>query len=221
VQFVGTPAVNDYIEFTLPSIAAGTYTVDLYYKAYFTRGICQASIDGVNIGTATDEYASLGVNQVLKSLGNMMLTAADHTIRFTITGKGSGSAYTMTIDKIVLTLTSSTDTGTSTATTTATGTATGTRTGTTTGTATSTSTTTGNCITTLINDGYAAGTAPPCSACKEYNTSLTAQCTGMIDCLAPPKTQASVLDCQHSVGGDSVVADCVSALTTAACPNGF
>jgi hypothetical protein len=43
----------------------------------------------------------------------------------------------------------------------------------------------------------------------------------MIDCLAPPKTQADITNCQNTVGADSVVAGCVLALTTAACPNGF
>jgi hypothetical protein len=78
-----------------------------------------------------------------------------------------------------------------------------------------------NCISQLISNNYAAGTSPPCSVCSENGTSKAAQCTAMIDCLAPPKTQASILDCQHSVVADSVVADCVSALTTAACPTGF
>jgi hypothetical protein len=79
----------------------------------------------------------------------------------------------------------------------------------------------GSCMAKLINDGYAAGTAAPCSACKENGIPKTALCTKMIDCLAPPKTQASVLECQNSVGADSVVAACVSPLTAAACPGGF
>jgi hypothetical protein len=159
----GTPAVGDYLQFTLPSVAAGTYTVDLYYRSNNNRGINQASIDGVNIGT-TDEYATSMVNLMLSSLGSTMLTAGSHTIRFTITGKNTSStAYHMTVDKIVLTQTACTSTGTttltgtgtSTATTTANGTVTattlGTTTGTTTGTgtvtqtATATSTATGSC----------------------------------------------------------------------------
>jgi hypothetical protein len=43
----------------------------------------------------------------------------------------------------------------------------------------------------------------------------------MIDCLAPPKTQADITNCQNAVGGDSTVYGCVYALTTAACPTGF
>jgi hypothetical protein len=79
----------------------------------------------------------------------------------------------------------------------------------------------GSCITKLINDGYAAGTAPPCSVCIENGTSKTDKCTKMIDCLAPPKTQADVTNCQNTVGADSVVGGCVFALTTDACPSGF
>jgi hypothetical protein len=122
VQLSGTPTVGDYLEFTLPSVAAGTYAVDLYYRGFTIRGINQASIDGANIGTTTDEYSTTYVNQVLKTLGSTTLDSGSHTIRFTITGKGSGSAYAMTVDKIVFTLLSSTSTGTSTTTTTATGT---------------------------------------------------------------------------------------------------
>jgi hypothetical protein len=210
-------AIGNYQEYTLPSVAAGTYTVDFYYKSGPSRGINQASVDGVNIGGPTDEYTSATGYQA-SQLGSVMLTAGNHLIRFTITGKnGSASNYQLAVDKIVLALAASTDTGTSTATTTATGT----RTGTSTSTSTSTSTITGNCITTLISNGYAAGTASPCSTCNQNGNSLATKCSKMIDCLAPPKTQADVTNCQNTVGADSTVADCVSALTTAACPSGF
>lgn len=79
----------------------------------------------------------------------------------------------------------------------------------------------GNCITQIIADGYAAGTAPPCSECIENGSSLAAKCTGMLDCLAPPKTNADYTNCLNTVGGSSKVGDCVSALTTAGCPSGY
>jgi hypothetical protein len=79
----------------------------------------------------------------------------------------------------------------------------------------------GNCITQIIAAGYTAGTAPPCSACVENGNSLATKCTGMLDCLAPPKTSANFTDCLNFVGGSSPVGSCVTALTTAGCPSGY
>jgi|GEM_PF-4480461 len=79
----------------------------------------------------------------------------------------------------------------------------------------------GNCISQIIAAGYSAGTAPPCSACKENSASLAAKCTAMLDCLAPPKTSSDFTNCLNSVAGSSVVADCVTALTAVGCPNGY
>jgi len=78
-----------------------------------------------------------------------------------------------------------------------------------------------NCITQIIAAGYTAGTAPPCSACKENGTSLATKCTGMLDCLAPPKTSVDFTNCLNSVGGSGPLVTCVSALTTAGCPSGY
>jgi hypothetical protein len=132
----GTPAVGDYIEFTLPNIVAGTYTVDFYYKGYTARGINQASIDSTAIGSVTDEYTSAYTNLNFKTLGSTTFTAGNHFIRFTITGKRTAATipyYGMTIDKIVLTpqapytaTATSTATGTVSATTTVSSTATST-----------------------------------------------------------------------------------------------
>ena len=80
----------------------------------------------------------------------------------------------------------------------------------------------GNCITQIIASGYASGTAPACSACNDGNgNSLATKCTGMLDCLAPPKTSADLITCLNAVGGSSKVRDCVNTLTTAGCPAGF
>jgi hypothetical protein len=80
----------------------------------------------------------------------------------------------------------------------------------------------GNCISQIIASGYASGTAPTCSACNDGNgNSLATKCTGMLDCLAPPKTSADFITCLNAVGGSSKVRDCVNALTTAGCPAGY
>lgn len=80
----------------------------------------------------------------------------------------------------------------------------------------------GNCISQIIASGYASGTAPACSACNDGNgNSLATKCTGMLDCLAPPKTSADFITCLNAVGGSSKVRDCVNTLTTAGCPAGY
>jgi lysophospholipase L1-like esterase/histone H3/H4 len=104
VQLSGTPAAGAWIEFTLPNVAAGTYDVRFLYKANFNRGIVQASIDGVNQGSPCDQYAAAAAQQVACSLASKTLTAGNHTIRFTVTGKNASSAgFMMVIDQISLT----------------------------------------------------------------------------------------------------------------------
>ena len=104
VQLSGTPAAGAWIEFTLPNVAAGTYDVKILYKANFNRGTVQASIDGVNQGSACDQYAAAAAQQVACSLASKTLTAGNHTVRFTVTGKNaSSSGFMMVIDQISLT----------------------------------------------------------------------------------------------------------------------
>jgi lysophospholipase L1-like esterase len=104
VQLSGTPAAGAWIEFTLPGITAGTYDLKFLYKSNFNRGIVQASIDGANQGSACDEYSSSPVFQVPCSLGSKTLSAGNHAIRFTVTGKNASSqGFMMVIDQISLT----------------------------------------------------------------------------------------------------------------------
>jgi len=104
VQLSGTPAAGAWIEFTLPNVAAGTYDVKMLYKSNFNRGIVQASIDGVNQGSACDQYSATATQQVPCSLGTKTLTAGNHAIRFTVTGKNASSqGFMMVIDQISLT----------------------------------------------------------------------------------------------------------------------
>jgi lysophospholipase L1-like esterase len=104
VQLSGTPAAGAWIELTLPNVAAGTYDVKVLYKANFNRGIVQAGIDGANLGSPCDEYAATATQQVACSLASKTLTAGNHAMRFTVTGKNASSAgFMMVIDQIALT----------------------------------------------------------------------------------------------------------------------
>ncbi len=105
VQFTGTPVVGDWIQFTLPNVAAGTYDVAMLYKSNTNRAIVQASIDGVNQGPSCDQYASTPAFQVRCGLGTATLASGTHVIRFTATGKRSSStSYLEVIDQISLTV---------------------------------------------------------------------------------------------------------------------
>jgi hypothetical protein len=80
-------------------------------------------------------------------------------------------------------------------------------------------TTGGNCIQQIQSNGYAFGTVPACSQCKDNGVDLAQKCKDMIDCLAPkwPCTNDCVTTCLNEAQGSSVVGNCVSALTSAGC----
>jgi lysophospholipase L1-like esterase len=104
VQLSGTPPVNSWIQFTLPNVAAGTYSVKILYKSNYNRGIVQTAIDGTPVGSTCDQYAASPVQQAACSIGTATLAAGNRTIRFTVTGKNASSAgYMMVIDQISLT----------------------------------------------------------------------------------------------------------------------
>lgn len=76
-----------------------------------------------------------------------------------------------------------------------------------------------SCYTTLVSNGYACGSAAPCSACKVGGESKEAECKKGIDCLAaagPNCNDNCKLNCLNQAG-DAQVGACINALTTAAC----
>ncbi len=76
-----------------------------------------------------------------------------------------------------------------------------------------------SCFTTIVNNGYACGGAPACSACKVNGVSQEAECQKGIDCLAaagPSCDSNCQLTCLNSAGSAQVGA-CIKALQTAAC----
>ncbi len=77
----------------------------------------------------------------------------------------------------------------------------------------------GNCLSQLIANGYACGSAPPCSACKDNSTSKAAECQAVLDCIEAgyPCTGNCPTECFNKNGGNGPVQTCVTALQTAAC----
>ncbi|WP_261807719.1 glycosyl hydrolase family 28 protein [Paenibacillus sp. N3.4] len=102
-QFTGTPAVGNWLEYTINVPAAGTYNVIFGYKTNNNRGTVQLSVDGNAQGAPTDEYAS-AQGYTSANLGNVTFAAAgDHKFRFVITGKNANSSgYGITWDYIQL-----------------------------------------------------------------------------------------------------------------------
>jgi hypothetical protein len=96
-------AAGQYVEYTTPSIAAGTYSVQIAYKAYTTRGILNLKVDGTQIGGTVDQYASPST-YTSSTFGNVTFaTAGTHVIRLTVTGKNASSTnYILSADKFTL-----------------------------------------------------------------------------------------------------------------------
>jgi len=104
VEFNGTAASGAWIEFSLPNVAAGTYDFKFLFKSNTNRGIIQASVDGANQGSTCNEYAATVAYKVSCSLGSKVLSAGNHQIRFTVTGKNStSSGYQLVVDQVSLT----------------------------------------------------------------------------------------------------------------------
>jgi uncharacterized repeat protein (TIGR02543 family) len=95
---------NQYIEFTLPNIAVGTYDVKIYTEEKTTRGQFQASFGGTKISTVKDEYYNGDIYQQVIDLGNVTVTTAGNKLfRMTVTGKSAAStSYWISCDKLVI-----------------------------------------------------------------------------------------------------------------------
>jgi hypothetical protein len=76
-----------------------------------------------------------------------------------------------------------------------------------------------SCYADIIDNGYACGSAAPCSACTVNNVLREAECQKGIDCLAaagPSCDSNCQLKCLNDAG-DAQVGACIKALQTAAC----
>jgi alpha-galactosidase len=102
VQLSAT-ATGQYINYSLPSVAAGTYQVQMEYKGNNTRGTLQLSVDGTNLGSTLDQY-SAAQTYPTTTFGNVTFgSTGTHTIRLTVTGKNASSTgYGLSADKFVL-----------------------------------------------------------------------------------------------------------------------
>jgi HYR domain len=89
-QWIAFPGgvVDDWIEYTLSDVAAGTYDVVLKYKTHPNRGIHNLSVDGVVIGTPQDQFRTGTSIFPERNFGTVRFSSAgDHVIRLTVVGK--------------------------------------------------------------------------------------------------------------------------------------
>ncbi len=99
VELAGN-STGDHIDFTVPNVPAGTYQLKMEWKGNNSRGILQLSVDGTNLGSTLDQYAS-GQTYPTTTFGNVTFsTTGSHTVRLTVTGKNSkSSSYQLSADK--------------------------------------------------------------------------------------------------------------------------
>jgi uncharacterized repeat protein (TIGR03806 family) len=100
-QWIQYPAtgVGGFVDYTVPSLAAGTYAVKLKYKTNANRAQITLKVDGTQVGGTLEQYAS-SVTYPEQTFGNVTLASSGaHTIRLTVVGKNASStAFNVSAD---------------------------------------------------------------------------------------------------------------------------
>jgi hypothetical protein len=98
-------AVNtgSWVEFTLPNIPAGTYSLRLGYKSNNNRGTATTRVDGTTLSGTLDQYAA-SASYPTATLGTVTFSSAgNHLLRLVVAGQNSASSgFTLSADKITL-----------------------------------------------------------------------------------------------------------------------
>jgi hypothetical protein len=97
---LNSTGTGSWVQFTLPNIPAGTYSVQLADKHHSNRGILNLKVDGVQVGGTLDQYAS-SPTYPTTTFGTVTFpSSGSHTVRLTVTGKNSASSsFTLSADK--------------------------------------------------------------------------------------------------------------------------
>lgn len=96
-------ATGQYLEATLFSVPAGTYSVRVRYKRYNARGKFTFKFDGATLGPEVDQYLSTALFGETTMGTKTFSSTGNHTVRFTVSGKNASSSdYALSIDSIVL-----------------------------------------------------------------------------------------------------------------------
>jgi hypothetical protein len=94
---------GQWMQFTLPNVPAGTYTLKMAYKSHPSRGILALSVDGTQVGSTLDQYAATPAYPT-QTFGTVTFSSTgNHTVRLTVTGKNSASSgYILSADDFTL-----------------------------------------------------------------------------------------------------------------------
>jgi glucose/arabinose dehydrogenase len=97
--------VGDYIDYSIPSLPAGTYQFKLLYKSHPNRGSLGMTVDGATVTNALDQYAAIPAYPE-PGFGTLTFgSAAPHIIRQTVVGRNAAAgAYTLSADRFTFTL---------------------------------------------------------------------------------------------------------------------
>ena len=96
---------GDFVTYSAPIVAAGTYDVKVGIQTQNNRGVFQLAITGVNQGTPRDEYSPT-IGYEVRDLGTVTFISGGYqAFRFVVTGRNpSSSGYTLALDYIDLDL---------------------------------------------------------------------------------------------------------------------
>ncbi len=103
-SYLASTAIGDAVTYTTTNIPAGIYSVKLRYKAFTSRGKCTLKVDGTQIGSTLDQYAS-ATSWPTNLFGNVTFASGGtHTITLTVNGQNaSSSGYGLSCDQFTLT----------------------------------------------------------------------------------------------------------------------
>jgi len=94
---------NQWIQYTLTNIPAGTYNLQMSYKAHPDRGVLSFELDGVLWPDTLDQYANPPAYPV-RDWGLVTFTnAGNHNILLTCVGKNpAATGYWLSVDRFIL-----------------------------------------------------------------------------------------------------------------------
>jgi hypothetical protein len=103
VQLTATVA-GPTIDYAIPSLAAGTYQVQMEWKGNTSRGILNLKVDGTQVGGTLDQY-SAAQTYPTTTFGTVTFSSTGtHTVRLTTTGKNSASSnFYLSADRFIFT----------------------------------------------------------------------------------------------------------------------
>jgi hypothetical protein len=98
------PPEGEYVDFVLPAVPAGTYTLVMRYKTHqANRGILQLSVDGQPLGPPLNQHSAPATFREA-TFGVVRFAAeGDHTVRLAVLGRdATAAAFTITADVFTL-----------------------------------------------------------------------------------------------------------------------